>query len=74
MKYYFEEFSSRSEAFRKEMQCKSEKIRKKTIDKLILGFPKRKMSRVSAEGGSAPGGQFADGFAYDLCSFTSFAP
>jgi len=64
MKYYFEEFSSRSEAFRREIQCKNGKTRKKTIDKLIVGFPKRKMSRV----------QFTDGFAYDLCSLTSFTP
>jgi len=50
---YFEEFSSRSEAFRREMQCKNGKTRKKTIDKLILGFPKEKCQGFNSQTASS---------------------
>jgi len=49
---YFEEFSSRSEAFRREMQCKNGKTRKKTIDKLILGFPEEKCQGFNSQAAS----------------------
>ena len=39
---YYEEFDSRSEAFRREMQFKNGKTRKVTIEKLIKSFPKAK--------------------------------
>ena len=39
---YYEEFNSRSEAFKREMQFKNGKTRKKTIEKLIRSFPKAK--------------------------------
>lgn len=39
---YFEELNSRSKAFNREMQFKNGKTRKKTINKLINGFPKEK--------------------------------
>ena len=43
---YYEEFNSRSEAFRREMQFKNGKTRKETIEKLINSFDISKMSRV----------------------------
>lgn len=39
---YYEEFNSRSEAFKREMQFKNGKTRKGTIEKLISSFPKAK--------------------------------
>ncbi len=39
---YYEEYGFRSEAFRREMQLKSGKTRKKTIDKFIDSFDKAK--------------------------------
>ena len=39
---YYEEFDTRSEAFRREMQFKNGKTRRKTIEKLIKSFPKPK--------------------------------
>lgn len=39
---YYEEYDSRSLAFRREMQFKNGKTRKATIDKLIQSFPKTK--------------------------------
>ncbi|MBC8474011.1 MAG: GIY-YIG nuclease family protein [Candidatus Omnitrophica bacterium] len=39
---YYEEFSSRSEAFRREKQFKNGKTRKETIEKLINSFPMAK--------------------------------
>jgi len=43
---YYEKVKSRSEAFKREMQFKNGKTRKKTIEKLINSFAKNKMSRV----------------------------
>lgn len=37
---YYEKFSSRSEAFKREMQFKNGKTREETIEKLISSFPK----------------------------------
>jgi len=39
---YYQEFKTRSEAFRREMQFKNGKTRKQTIEKLIKSFPKTK--------------------------------
>ena len=39
---YYKEFSSRPEAFRREMQFKNGKTKKSTIEKLIHSFPKAK--------------------------------
>ncbi|MFH1858452.1 MAG: GIY-YIG nuclease family protein [Candidatus Omnitrophota bacterium] len=39
---YYEEFDSRSEAFKREMQFKNGKTRKETIEKLIISFSKAK--------------------------------
>jgi len=39
---YYEKFDSRPEAFRREMQFKSGKTRKETIENLIASFPKAK--------------------------------
>ncbi len=39
---YFEEISSRNEAFKREMQFKNGKTRKEAINKLINDFPKEK--------------------------------
>ena len=38
---YYEEFDSRSDAFRREMQFKNGKTRKSTIEKLIVNFHKQ---------------------------------
>lgn len=43
---YYEEFNLRSDAFKREMQFKNGKTRKKTIDNLINSFTKNKMSRI----------------------------
>ena len=40
--FYFEEKSTRSEAFRREMQFKNGKTRKATIERLIKFFPQAK--------------------------------
>lgn len=39
---YYEEFNSRSEAFKREMQFKNGKTRKETIEKLVNSFPEAK--------------------------------
>ncbi len=39
---YYEEFDSRSRAFKREMQFKNGKTRKETIKRLIDSFPKAK--------------------------------
>ncbi|MDD5006042.1 MAG: GIY-YIG nuclease family protein [Candidatus Omnitrophica bacterium] len=39
---YYEEFNSRSQAFRREMQFKNGKTRKETIKRLIESFPEAK--------------------------------
>ena len=39
---YYEEFNSRSQAFRREMQFKNGKTRKTTIEELIKFFPEAK--------------------------------
>ncbi|MBU1864341.1 MAG: GIY-YIG nuclease family protein [Candidatus Omnitrophica bacterium] len=43
---YYEEFNSRSEAFKREMQFKNGRTRKTTIEKLINSFADGKTSRV----------------------------
>ena len=43
---YYEEFNSRPEAFRREMQFKNGRTRKETIENLINSFDMGKMSRV----------------------------
>ena len=53
---YFEEFSSRSEAFRREQQFKYGKTRKTTIEKLIGGFSVEKCQGFNSHS--------------DLCSLT----
>ena len=46
---YYEEFSSRSEAFRRERQFKNGKTRKSTIEKLISSFPKEKCQGFNSQ-------------------------
>ena len=47
---YFEEFLSRSEAFKKEMQFKNGKTRKETIEKLISNFDQLKCQGFNSRG------------------------
>jgi putative endonuclease len=46
---YYEEFTSRSEAFRREMQFKNGKTRKETIEKLINSFPETKCQGFNSQ-------------------------
>jgi putative endonuclease len=46
---YYEEFKTRSEAFRREMQFKNGNTRKKTIEKLIKIFPKVKCQGFNSQ-------------------------
>lgn len=39
---YYQEFESRSEAFRREMKFKNGKMRKETMDKLVESFDRAK--------------------------------
>ncbi|MBL7197961.1 MAG: GIY-YIG nuclease family protein [Candidatus Omnitrophica bacterium] len=46
---YYKEFNSRSEAFKREIQFKNGKTRKKTIEKLINSFPKTKCQGFNSD-------------------------
>ena len=46
---YYEEFNSRSEAFKREMQFKNGKTRKKSIDRLIQSFPQAKCQGFNSD-------------------------
>ena len=46
---YYEEFNSRSEAYKREMQFKNGKTRKESIAKLINSFPKTKCQGFNSQ-------------------------
>ncbi|MBM3253321.1 MAG: GIY-YIG nuclease family protein [Candidatus Omnitrophica bacterium] len=46
---YYKEFNSCSEAFKREMQFKNGKTRKKTIERLIKSFPKAKCQGFNSQ-------------------------
>ena len=46
---YYEEFDSRSDAFKREMQLKNGRTRKSSIEKLIAKFPKAKCQGFNSQ-------------------------